>query len=114
MVILITSCREWSSKNVRTTLANCDGAHLIFFLWGFVKTVYRTTICDLADLQERIYAVNNVIPQMLHNTWVVVEYRLDISRESNGNHVEVNGTYGKTKSKFSVFVATLVSSIDSY
>ncbi|KAJ4439097.1 hypothetical protein ANN_15054 [Periplaneta americana] len=32
------------------------------------------------DLQERIYAaVNNVTPQMLHNTWVEVEYRLDIS-----------------------------------
>ncbi|KAJ4432019.1 hypothetical protein ANN_20633 [Periplaneta americana] len=51
-----------------------------FFLWGFVKDqVYRTPVRDLADLQERIYAaVNNVTPQMLHNTWVEVEYRLDI------------------------------------
>ena len=56
-------------------------AHLIFFLWGFVKDqVYRTPVRDLADLQERIYAaVNNVTPQMLHNTWVEVEYQLDIS-----------------------------------
>ncbi|KAJ4440170.1 hypothetical protein ANN_08308 [Periplaneta americana] len=48
-----------------------------FFLWGFVKDqVYRTPVRDLADLQERIYAaVNNVTPQMLHNTWVEVEYR---------------------------------------
>ena len=51
-----------------------------FFLWGFVKDqVYRTPVRDLADLQERIYvAVNNVTPQMLYNTWVEVEYRLDI------------------------------------
>ncbi|KAJ4428453.1 hypothetical protein ANN_24490 [Periplaneta americana] len=61
-----------------------------FFLWGFVKDqVYRTPVRDLADLQERIYAaVNNVTPQMLHNTWVEVEYRLDISRATNGSHVE--------------------------
>ncbi|KAJ4435559.1 hypothetical protein ANN_18175 [Periplaneta americana] len=65
-----------------------------FFLWGFVKDqVYRTPVLDLADLQERIYAaVNNVTPQMLHNTWVEVEYRLDISRATNGSHVEVYGT----------------------
>ena len=45
-----------------------------FFLRGFVKDqVYRTSVCDLADLQERIYAgVNSVTPQMLHNTWVEV------------------------------------------
>ncbi|KAJ4428941.1 hypothetical protein ANN_25937 [Periplaneta americana] len=65
-----------------------------FFLWGFVKDqVYRTPVRDLADLQERIYAaVNNVTPQMLHNTWVEVEYRLDISRATNGSHVEIYGT----------------------
>ena len=45
-----------------------------FFLRGFVKDqVYRTPVCDLADLEERIdAAVNNVTPQMLHNTWVEV------------------------------------------
>ena len=42
---------------------------------GFVKDqVYKTPVHDLADLQERIYAaVNNVTPQMLHNTWVKVD-----------------------------------------
>ena len=44
------------------------------FLWGFVDNhVYRTPVCDLADLHDRIYAaVNNVTPQMPHNTWVKV------------------------------------------
>ena len=61
---------------------------------GFVKVpVYWTQICDLADLQQRIYAVvNNITQQMFRNTWVEVEYRLDISRATNGSHVEVNGT----------------------
>ena len=49
-----------------------------------------TPIRNLADLQERIYAaVNNVKPQMFHNIWVEVEYRLEISRATNGSHVEV-------------------------
>ena len=53
-----------------------------FFLWGFVKDqIYRTKVRDLADLQKIIYAaLNNVTPQILHNTWIKVEYRLDISR----------------------------------
>ena len=43
----------------------------------------------LLHLQEGIHAaVNNVIPQMLHNTWVEVEYRLGIYRSTNGSHVE--------------------------
>ena len=55
---------------------------LDFFPWGFVKDqVYRTPLRDLADLQERIHAaVNNVTPQMRQNTWVEIEYWLDISR----------------------------------
>ena len=56
---------------------------MIFFSCG--DQVYRTPTRDLAGLQERIYAaVNNVTPQMLHNTWVEVEYRLDIPRVTNG------------------------------
>ena len=55
---------------------------LDIFLWEFVKDqVYRTPVRDLADLRERICAaVNSVTPQILHYTWVEVEYLLDISR----------------------------------
>ncbi|KAJ4451541.1 hypothetical protein ANN_03006 [Periplaneta americana] len=63
--------------------------HNQYLRQGHDDQVYRTPVRDLADLQERIYAaVNNVTPQMLHNTWVEVEYRLDISRVTNGSHVE--------------------------
>ena len=85
---------------------------LISSCGGFVKDqICKTRVCDLADLQERIYAaVNSVTLQMLHNTWVEVEYRLDISRATNGSHVEVYGTLGKKNPSFH----SLVSSIDSY
>ena len=67
---------------------------ICFFLWGFVKDyVHWTPVRDLSDLQERIYtAVSNVTPQMLHNTWVEVEYRLEIFRATNGSRIEVYGT----------------------
>ena len=44
-------------------------AHLIFFLWEFVKDhVYRTPVCDLTDLQEKIHvAFNNVCMHMSHH-----------------------------------------------
>ncbi|KAJ4440831.1 hypothetical protein ANN_10677 [Periplaneta americana] len=68
----------------------------IFFFTYVTETedqVYRRPVRDLADLQERLYAaVNNVTPQMLHNTWLEIEYRLDISRATNGSHVKVYGT----------------------
>ena len=60
---------------------------------------------DLADLQRRLYAtVNYVIPHMLHNTRVEVDYRLDISHAINGNHLEIYATYGNKKIPFSLFV----------
>ena len=74
---------------------------------GFVKDqVYRTTVCNLADLQERIYAaVNNVTPQMLHNTWVEVDYQLDISRATMEAMLRFMEHKAKKKSQFSLFVS---------
>ena len=51
----------------------------------------------------RFYAaVNNVTPQMLHNTWVAVECQLDIYRATNGSHVEVHGRQGKKNLMFTL------------
>ena len=77
----------WPARSPHLTPLN-------FCQWGFVNDqVYRTPVRNLADLQERIYAaVNNVTPQMLHNTWVKFKYRLYISRATNGSHVELYGT----------------------
>ena len=78
---------RWSARSPDLTPPKC-------LLWGFVKDqVYRTPVHNFADLQEKIYAtVNNVTPQLLHNTWVEVEYQLDISHATKGSHVQVYGT----------------------
>ena len=74
-------------KNVRC-------ARTFYFLWRFVKDqVDRTAVRDFIDFRERISAaVNNVTSQMLHNTWVEVEHRLDVPRATNGSHAQVYGT----------------------
>ena len=68
--------------------------HVIVFCEGLLRNqIYRAPVRDLTDLEERIYAtVNSVTPQMLHSTWVEVEYPLDISHVTNVSHVEVYGT----------------------
>ena len=56
-----------------------------FFPVGVCKDkVYKTPVRDLADYKIIYAAFNNVTPQMLHKTWVEVEYRLNISRTING------------------------------
>ena len=67
-----------------------DITPLDFFLWGYVKDqVYRTPIHDLQTLKTRIReAIATVTPQMLHNTWREIEFRLDVLRATNGAHVE--------------------------
>ena len=89
------SLQDGSEGDHRTSYGLPDQKHhLIFFLWRFVKDqVYRTQVYDFAVLQERIYAnVNNATPQVFHNTWDEIEYRLDIFHATNGSHVVVFGT----------------------
>ena len=43
---------------------------------------------------------------MLHNTWVEDEYRLEITRITNGSHVERFMEHKVKKFQFSLFVAT--------
>ena len=68
-----------------------DITPLDFFLWGYVKNiVYRTTVRDVGDLQQRIIeAFDTVTVDMLARTWLETEYRLDILRATDGAHVEV-------------------------
>ena len=52
--------------------------------------VYRRPVHDVETLQSRIIDVlATVNKEMLENTWREIEYRLDISRATNGPHVEV-------------------------
>ena len=68
-----------------------DITPLDFFLWGYVKDqVYQTPVNDIAALRRRITDVITSIPhEMLTNTWVELDYRLDILRATKGAHVEI-------------------------
>ncbi|GBM40765.1 hypothetical protein AVEN_157907-1 [Araneus ventricosus] len=60
------------------------------FFWGYIKNiVYSENITDISHLKRRIIAaIETVTPQMLHNTWRLIDYRLDVCRATNGAHIE--------------------------
>jgi hypothetical protein len=62
-----------------------------FFLWGYVTDiVYKTKVQDINDLKERITeAIATIDKPMLEQTWMEIEYRLDVLCATNGAHVEV-------------------------
>jgi hypothetical protein len=52
--------------------------------------IYATKLQDLRDLQARIVeAVGTITLDMLLQTWVELDYRLDILHITNGAQVEV-------------------------
>ena len=71
--------------------------HLIFSLWGYIKSiVYAENIRNIQHLQERITsAIETVTQDMIQKTWQEIEFHLDVSRATNGAHIEMN--YGKSK-----------------
>ena len=65
--------------------------HLIFFLWGCIKyIVYAEKIRNIEHLQERITsAIETVTRDMIQKTWQEIQFRLDVSRATNGAHIEM-------------------------
>ena len=62
--------------------------HLILFLWGYI--VYAEKIRNTHHLQERITsAIETVTLDMIQKTWHEIEFRLDVSRATNGAHIEM-------------------------
>ena len=68
-----------------------DLSPLDFFLCGYIKNiVYAEKIRNIQHLQERITsAIENVTRDMIQKTWQEIEYRLDVSRATNGAHIEM-------------------------
>jgi hypothetical protein len=66
-----------------------DLTHLDF-LWGYAKDVaHINPVTDLQDLHNRITnAIWTITPDMLKNTWIEFDYRLDIFRTMKGAHVK--------------------------
>ena len=65
--------------------------HLIFFLWGYIKNIVSAEkIRNIHHLQDRITsAIETVTRDMIQKTWLEIEFRLDVSRATNGAHIEM-------------------------
>ena len=68
-----------------------DLSPLDFFLGGYIKNVvYAETVRNIQHLQDRITsATETVTRDMIQKTWQEVEFRLDVSRATNGAHIEM-------------------------
>ena len=52
--------------------------------------VYAAKIRNIQHLQERITsAIETVTRDMIQKTWQEIEFRLDVSRATNGTHIEM-------------------------
>ena len=65
--------------------------HLIFSCGGYIKNiVYAEKIRNIQQLQERIAsATETVTRDMIQKTLQEIEFRLDVSRATNGAHTEM-------------------------
>jgi len=68
-----------------------DLSPLDLFLWGYIKNiVYAEKIRNIQHLQDRITsATETVTRDTIQKTWQEIEFRLDISRATNGAHIEM-------------------------
>ena len=61
------------------------------FLWGYIKNiVYAGKIRNIHHLQDRITsAIETVTRDMIKKMWQEIEFRLDVSRATNGAHIGI-------------------------
>ena len=69
-----------------------DLSQLDFFLWRYIKNiVYAEKIRNIQHLQDRITsAIESLTRYMIQKTWQEIEFRLDVSRATNGAHIDVH------------------------
>jgi len=62
-----------------------------FSLWGYIKNiVYAEKIRNIQHLQVRISsAIETVTRDIIQKTWKEVEFYLNVSRATNGAHIEM-------------------------
>jgi hypothetical protein len=65
--------------------------HLIFFCGWYIKNiVYAEKIRNIQHLQERITsAIETVTRDMIQKTWKGIEFRVDVSKATNGAHIQM-------------------------
>jgi len=64
--------------------------HLIFSCGGTLRTLCMLRRRNIQHLQERITsAIETVTRDMIQKMWQEIECRLDVSRATNGAHIEM-------------------------
>jgi len=65
-----------------------DLSPLDFFLWGYINNIAYAE--KIRNIQERITsAIETVTRDMIQKTWQEIAFRLDVSRATNGAHIEM-------------------------
>ena len=84
-------CLDW--KGWTNTLATSKPRSLStsFFLWGYIKNiVYAEKIRNIQSLQDRITSASETVTgDMIQKTSQEIEFSLDVSRSTNGAHIEM-------------------------
>ena len=83
---------EWLMWSTTSNPGIRESGHLkAKILWGYIKNiVYAEKIRNIQHLQERITsAIETVTRDMIQKTWQEIEFRLDVSRATNGAHIEM-------------------------
>ena len=64
-----------------------DLSPLDFFLWGYIKNI---VYAEKIHLQDRITStIETVTRDVIQKTWQEIEFCLDVSRATNGAHIEI-------------------------
>ena len=69
---------------------SADLSPLDIFLWGYIKNIVFAEKMNIQHLQDRITsAIETITRDMIQKTWQEIEFRLDVSRATNGAHIEM-------------------------
>ena len=82
----------WNRYNLRSTGRIYTFPQIeTFELWGYIKNiVYAEKIRNIQQLQERITsAIETITRDTIQKTWQEIEFHLDVSRATNGAHIEM-------------------------
>ena len=66
-----------------------DLSPLDFFLWGYIKNIVYAEKEYPAPAERITSAIETVTRDMIQKTWQEIEFRLDVSRATNGAHIEM-------------------------
>jgi hypothetical protein len=72
-------------------MSNTNSVTVAFFCYKTnITSAYSEKIRNIQHLQERITsAIENITRDVIQKTWQEIEFSLDVSRATNGAHIEM-------------------------